>query len=389
MLGPGSLIALESGSEATVSLILSNTHGELFGLTSRDFLQNAEAGVFVGGKESARQIGTQAARWHSNHEVWQGARAMGWFAIDKKTQVLAENHSAFEIATTDSVFAQDVWFRASDDTIRTGYVRRINTSLDLNYPDQTSLNLRSRLVEVQATSDVGFGAAGDAGALIYTTSNKLLGVLIGFRNGRTLVAPLQDLFAAEDFSIASLDQIASHNKTANQKPFEEVLVDRIRKSRRPWWEIIRGLAGQSNSEFSRLRRIGLGEMETCQNRIAVSIFQIVGAPIYVDGLVRLHFENDAPGRHANENWLWRATFERMHLLNIAENKECFIVPGTTEEICPMPNIGDLPVVSPVAQYESGSPLTLEAFAELSLTDQASRLLGENKIATARAARWVK
>ncbi|MDA7425600.1 hypothetical protein [Thalassococcus lentus] len=389
MLASGSIIALKGGFEAKVTLILSNAHGELFGLTSRDFLQSAKEGVFVAGKKSSRQVGTQAARWHSNHEVWQGARAMGWFAIEKQAEVLSESYSVCEVANTNSVFAQNVWFRASDDSIRTGYVRRINTSLDIEYSDQTSLRVKSRLVEVQATSDAGFGEAGDAGSLIYTDSNKLLGLLIGFRDGRTLIAPLQDLFAAEEFKVASLEEIASHNKTAKEKPFEELIVEKIRDSRRPWWKIVRGLAKQSNSEFSRLRRIGLDEMETCQNKIAVAIFQIVGAPTYVDGLIKLHFENDAPGRHANENWLWRATFERMHLLYIAENRECFIVPGTTEEICPVPNIGDLPVVSPVAQYEEDGPLTPEAFAEMSLADQASRLLGENKIPTARAARWIK
>lgn len=387
MFGSGTSITLRNGSEARVGLVVANEYGELFALTTRDFLWAAEEGVYSG-DDGATRVGTRVMRWYSDHEHWQGARAFAWFAIDKEVEVRSDNLAAYSVALAEDAFTQDVVVDCAASKHATGYVRRVNSTLDVIYPDQTKLHVNSRLCEVEPdSSEVGFGRPGDAGALVCTSEGELLGCLVGFRDGRTLVAPLQDFFASESFHIATLEEIRAHNEAAKEKPIELQVVERIRKSKKPWWREVRALASQTNSEFSRLYRINISEMETCQNKITVSIYRLVGATKFINGLLRLHIENDAPGSSPNDNWLWRAAFERERLFHISENAGCFVVPGTSDEICPTILKREATVVSPVAQFDNEGPISRQEYEGLSVEDQAALVFGENVMFTNRAMHW--
>ena len=128
-------------------------------------------------------------------------------------------------------------------------------------------------------------------------------------------------------------------------------------------------------------------METCQNRITVSIYRHVGATKFINGLLKLRIENDAPGSNPNVNWLWRAAFERERLFHISEKAGCFVVPGTSEEICPAALKQEVAVVSPVAQFENEGTISRQKHNDLSIEDQAARIFGQNAIFTNRAKQW--
>lgn len=389
MLGSGDILTLTSGASARVGFVASNEFGDLFAVTSRDFLSEGSGPVSAKFADRTTNVGVIGDRWYSESEAWQAARAYSWFPINKNVLVRSENLADCKLLNPDLALNTSVHFEGQNGVRHLGRIQRGASSLGM-HSDTLPYQIEGRLLEVTTDDDSRFGEIGDAGTLVLSEANELVGIILGFRNGRTLVAPLYDFIEAERFGVATLARINEHNASVKERTIEERIAQRIKRSRREWWDEVRDLAGASNQEFSHLRHaVGLSAMERCQDNITRSIFHLVGPQMFVEGIFNLRFENDAPGRKPNENWLWRATFERLHLLRITNNGRCFVAQGTTQEICPVSLDEDAPVVAPTVQYEEQGTLTREVFGELSVREKASLLFGENEIETRRVVGWME
>ena len=389
MLGSGDILTLSNGSSACVGFVASNKFGDLFAVTSRDFLNQGGNSVSAKFANRTTSVGVIGDRWFSESEVWQGARAYSWFPINKNELVRSENLADCSLLNPDLALNTAVHFVGQNGVRHSGRIQRSASSLHVNAITRP-YRIDNRLLEVTADNDSRFGDIGDAGSLVHTETNELAGIILGFRKGRTLVAPLYDFIEAERFGMATLAQINAHNSSVKERTIEERIEQRIKSSPRKWWNEVRDLAGASNQEFSHLRQaIGQSAMERCQDNITQSIFHLVGPQKFVEGIFNLHFENDAPGRKPNENWVWRSTFERLRLLRITDNGRCFVAQGSKDEICPVALYEDAPVVAPTVQYEEHGPLTREIFEELSAREKASLLFGENEIETRRVVGWME